>query len=274
MRDIPVSSNLPAFIGISEEGDRVITPMLAGQNDLVKNLRALGNLWNVRVWFDQPVQIIVQRRYVWHDATPEERDSGYTRTASKAPSNIQVTDHVFRGGFFLHGDALCYKFKRTGRHGQYFPVDNVVKYEPVLTSDTCFASFEEFKKKFDPQFISDELVQKLWTEKSNQTGRRYCKNDFRSLGKQGRKTLTRFMENFKGITAGGPDAPGYTTHTKGVTWVLEAEHLSYRHPGRDIRISHTAGLDRVFYSSEYSGCGNGRYGLLVNKHEYLWLEDD
>lgn len=30
----------------------------------------------------------------------------------------------------------------------------------------------------------------------------------------------------------------------------------------------------VYYSSEHMGCLNGRYGLIANRNEYLWLEDD
>jgi len=51
-------------------------------------------------------------------------------------------------------------------------------------------------------------------------------------------------------------------------------HQTNHRLGRDITIEHTLGQGKVYYSSEYQGCGNGRYGLLANKNEFLWLEDD
>jgi hypothetical protein len=56
--------------------------------------------------------------------------------------------------------------------------------------------------------------------------------------------------------------------------ILTQDYQTHHHTGRDIEISHTLGHQYVYYASEFQGCGNGRYGLVANKNEFLHLEDD
>jgi probable HAF family extracellular repeat protein len=104
-------------------------------------------------------------------------------------------------------------------------------------------------------------------------GGKYKPSDFRSIGPVGKRLLKMFLLTFKGVSS--TDQSGYQNTNK--FWNLTEKHYSTSpsaNVGRDVSISHTLGLPKVFYSSEYPGCGNGRYGLLVNKNEYLWIEDD
>jgi hypothetical protein len=173
------------------------------------------------------------------------------------------------------GQSLLYAPNRNARTGYFFPrLELVEKYEIVDTS--CkkdeFDSYEDFKKKFDPYFITDAQIQDLWNSKSAQHGGKYCPSDFHKIGKRGREVLKRFLNSYKGINNGGGE--GYSKSQFGDYTVLSQRYYSYHHTGRDITISHQTNVPMVFYSSEYHGCGNGRYGIVASKSTFLWLEDD
>jgi hypothetical protein len=175
-----------------------------------------------------------------------------------------VSEYTFSKFFNNNGQCgICYVPTRSGRHGYYFPLSKVVRYEPLINSfkEDRFSTYEDFKKKFDRFFITEDEIQKLWNQKSCQHGKQYCPSDFHRLGPRGREVLVRFMRRFKGIEA-DINSEIYETYT------------TLHHFGRDVKISHGTNLPYVYYSSEFQGCGNGRYGLLANKNEFLWLEDD
>ena len=136
-----------------------------------------------------------------------------------------------------------------------------------------FNSYEQFKKKFDTRFITEKVIKELWDGTSAQHGGKYNKNDFRKIGKVGKDVLFRFLAHFKSLDTHTEYYRESTQYDIPV-WVLRREHRTDHRIGRDISISHQTNIDMIHYSSERSGCCNGRYGLLVNENEYLWLEDD
>ena len=281
---IPIPKSLGLLVGLDAGRSAVVEAILKGRDDVQTNLVELSKFWKVRVWFKAPVTIrtITRRRKVALSAS--DIASGYTGAKQCVNSN-EGDVHVF-SGFFLHGSTLCYKVKTGGRRGYHFPsLDLVSSYEPVIDGlvdkTQAFATLEQFTKKFDPLFISDAEILRLWNGTSSQHGGKYVPADFHKIGPVGRKVLEDFMRRFNGVAntdhasyreSVSHDHTGKQPPTS--TYYLEAEHQSYRSPGRDIRISHRLGLGYVHYSSEFSGCGNGRYGLVANRSEFLWLEDD
>lgn len=274
---IPIPENIPLLIGqVQGSAATVVEAILKGRTDLQTNLLELGEHWDVKVWFKEPVELYRIPR--WVKKKEEDGTVSMTKTRSVGSSPI----HVFHG-FFLSGSTphglLCYKFKRTGRHGAHFPnLELVTRYEPVINKDE-FSSYEQFKAKFDLNFITEAYIQNLWNGTSSQHGGKYKPSDFRSIGPVGKRVLKQFLVTFKGVTS--TDQSGYRDNhsplAKGLHWNLTEKYYSTspsQNVGKDISISHTLGQETVFYSSEYPGCGNGRYGLLVNKHTFLWLEDD
>jgi hypothetical protein len=240
------SKNLPLLLGVCKGTDLVIEEILSGKIGLADTLIKLGMICKVRIKFKQPVEIVENRM------------------------RVMYKEYTF-SGFFMCGNSLCYVHRRRGRRGYYMPaLDLIESYEPVITSVNIFTSYESFKARFDTFFITESEIQKLWDGKSSQTGEKYCPGDFKSLGKVGRLCMARFLRSFKGVTSDSVE--GYMTNSYGIT--LRVNHDTYRHTGRDITISHTKGLGYVHYSSEFMDCGNGRYGLIVNRNNYLHLEDD
>lgn len=147
--------------------------------------------------------------------------------------------------------------------------DSIVSYAPVVSSVDTFTSYEAFKRKFDPIFITDSEISKLWNSTSSQTGVKYRPSDFKSLGREGVRLVRRFLNNFKGVQA---DNQGYVN--SGYGDYLSLHHYSNGSRGRDLKVSHNKGGGYVYYASEFPGCGNGTYGLIANKYTYLHLEDD
>jgi hypothetical protein len=197
-------------------------------------------------------------------------------TQSRLGGMKEVTLYVFSKFFDNDGRApLCYLPARNSRRGYYFPsLDKVQGIEPVFDDKKDeFSSFDRFKSKFDSRFITDAEVQKLWDGTSCQHGGKYRPSDFRRLGTEGKRVMARFLARFKNVNE---PTPSYMKRDDHLT--LEEYYNSNGRPssnfGRDIKISHQTNLEWVCYSSEYPGCGNGRYGLIANEHEFLWLEDD
>ena len=130
--------------------------------------------------------------------------------------------------------------------------------------------YEKFKRKFDSRFITPQEIKRLWNGTSAQHGGKYNFNDFRHIGSRGLEVLRKFMRLFKGVNEGG--GAGYIQ--KDGYSILSERYFCYHNLGRDITITHQTNLPWVTYSSEYHNCSNGRYGLIANEKEYLWLEDD
>jgi len=249
---IPVPANLVNLIGESNGLDAVIEQIIRNKNqtdeDVQNNLCVLGRYKKIKVKFTEPQQIVTGHRWK------------------------QVTEHVFNG-FFRGKVCLCYLLKSGGKTGYRFPSLHLVEsYEPVISALKEFASLAEFKKKFDTRFITETEIEKLWNSKSSQHGGKYNKDDFHRIGRRGLEVMQEFLRFFKGVNDGG--GPGYIKREEDGYSIRNKRYLSYHHLGRDISISHQTNLSYVYYSSEYSGCSNGRYGLVANEREFLWLEDD
>jgi len=278
-KNVPTPKNLLELVGLkmSEAQTNIVENILKGQTgtsqtDLRTNLVNLSRYWKVRVWFANPVQIRTGRRY---GQTKYKQEHVFSRFFLSNPYPEQLTnDHA----------QLCYALSRGHKSGYHFgdQINLIVKYEPVLdigdggAESDHFTSYEQFKKKFDLFFITEAEVKKLWDGTSGQHGGKYLKSDFRRLGRQGKWVMKQFLRFFKGISNGG-NIPGYRLETDGQYFITRADYTSMSNRqsfGRDIHMTHQTNLGWVYYASEFVGCGNGRYGLIANKHEFLWLEDD
>jgi hypothetical protein len=192
------------------------------------------------------------------------------------------TSHIING-MFVSGTKdlgqsnpyLCAMKQRKGSTGWHIP-NCVIRYEPLIDTLIYFKSYEEFRKQFDTFFISEAFIKELWAGKSAQTGNKYCKVDFRSIGHEGRRILQRFLVHFKGIES--LDGTGYANRkdeTTGDYKYLHEKYYSYgSRSGRLKTIEHRLGSNRVYYSSEFAGCGNGSYGIVASRSKWLHLEDD
>jgi hypothetical protein len=260
---IPVPSNivnLPSGLHLRPDQTALLDDIRSGRRDLQQTLVDLSLYWKVRVWFTRPVTI---------------------RVSSRREKQV---DECVIPRFFIGQQSqwLCYTVSRRHVRGYQFPaIEKIVKYEPVFdeVSDDAFKSYEEFREKFDLYFITEAQIQSLWNEKSAQHGGQYRKSDFHRIGSKGLRCLERFLGFYRGISNGnGAGRPGYLEKKPDPPYqgyhILSMHAESHHHLGRHITISHQTNIDHVYYASEYDGCANGRYGLLANRREFLWLEDD
>lgn len=262
--------NIGLMVGLKDDNQAAIIERVLKGQSLQDNLIDLSTYWKIKVWFNKPTEIRTPPTWINKVVT----EDGWT---SKTRKYVNVkTEHVIAKFFrSVSSGNFCYMTKRTNRRGYIFPsLESVVKYEIVQdTRDDEFKSYEKFAAKFDRRFITDSQIQGLWNSKSAQHGGRYSPSDFHKIGPKGKRVLNQFLQLFVDINTEGSC---YFEQTyKGQTTKTLSQRLgSYHHFGRDITIAHTLGLPRVSYSSEYHNCGNGRYGLLANKNEFLWMEDD
>jgi hypothetical protein len=237
--------------------DETVSLMLSNPDDHMQNIVRLSKICKVKIKFSQPVNIYPNSRRAIKD----------------------VTEYVF-SDFFLKGDMICYRFKKDGRHGQYLQMQHVESYEPVRTTIDEFNSYEDFKKKFDLYFITEELIKDLWEGTSAQHGEKYKPSDFKPVSKAGKEALNSFLRTFKGVNS--TDITGYTEKDSLVTdegkyHILYGHYFGRSfdcHFSRDVDVSHQIGQNRVFYSSTRTGGGKERNGILATRSTYLWLEDD
>jgi hypothetical protein len=243
----------------------VIERIFKGQTDLETNLLDLSKHWKIKLWFDKVIQI----RTIPHWTKPQKTEHGTTRTRINYKN---APEHTF-SRFFKSNGQLCYAPSRGAKHGYPFEyLESITKYEPVIESASAeFKSYKQFASKFDPRFIDEPTIKDLWDSKSSQHGGKYMPSDFHRIGPQGKKVLADFLRLFKGLTVEGVC---YFESSDKKYKYLSQQHQSHSGQGRDIKVSHTLGIGHVSYASEYHGCGNGRYGLLANEKEFLWLEDD
>lgn len=257
--------NISLAIGL-QTGQEAVAHALQESTNLAKNIGSLGSHFKIKIWFTEPV--IVRCPYThW---TIEDGHTYKTRKCRK-----KVIEHIFNG-FFYQAFSLYYRLRQHGRTGYPFDhLDKIKKWELILQDghkiDT-FNTYEEFKKKFDLFFITEDEIQKLWNGKSSQHGGKYLRSDFHRMGPQGQRLMQQFLRFFKGINEGGDI--GYHKSPHGDYMVCSEHYISSRRPGRDITISHQTNCSIVHYSTEYHGWGNGRYGLVANRQEFLHLEDD
>lgn len=246
-------STLPTLL--NQGNDETLKLMFSNPDDHLQNITRLSKICRVKITFNQPTDIVVNRRKVLRG----------------------ITEHTFPG-FFCKGDTLYYFMKRDGRSGYPLPLSRIKAYEPVGSTVDAFSSYEEFKKKFDLFFISEELIKELWESTSAQHGGKYVPSDFKPISKAGKEALRLFLTRFKGIN--NTDTSTYSERNNingnGTYHICDGNYYGSggSSTSRDIKISHQMGFNRVFYSSEYHRCGNGRYGIIATKSTYLWLEDD
>jgi hypothetical protein len=258
MNKVPIPSDIPLLVGKSADLDKVVATITSRGNPdleiLFKNLCLLTCYVRVKVWLDTPTVI----------------------HSTKRKYNDRATEAII-GKFFEGNCGWGYSSRhekvRKGFHCSDW-VPHITRYEPLIdkalrAKTEGFKSLESFARKFDFRFITLNEIKNLYTGKSSQHGGAYTPNDFRQIGPRGKEVLKRFLLNFKGLDVEGPC---YTEYSGRKSYT--ERYASWHHAGRDISICHTLGVPVVHYSSEYCGCGNGRYGLLVNEHEFLWLEDD
>lgn len=260
---IPIPKNL-ALLATQELNDRekAAIEKVFKSTDLRESLLTLGAVWKVKVWFNCEFEIQIAR----HTTKRKEGDViHWIRNKGSVTSNAHVFNKITTG---IYG-GLLYGTSRRARHGYPFPsLDTVVRYEPVINGRLGeFSSFEDFKAKFDPLFITGTEIHSLWSQNSSQHGGQYKPSDFHRIGPEGLKVLERFLRFFRLNAAKG--TPGYNP-----TCREEYTCMGRGNFGRDIKIEHSIGANYVRYASEYPGCGNGRYGLVANKREFLHTEDD
>lgn len=239
--------NLPLLMAdANKQQAEVLEKVAQGSLSPVECLVALGRHWRIRVKFSQPIDIRTRTTKV------KQAEGSYLWR-----QHIRTDNHVFFKFFLSPTHGLCYGIGR--RHGHPFPITHMSSYEPLPNKTNVFKDYDHFKAKFDMRFITEAEIQKLWSTSSAQTGEQYKPSDFHGLGPRGKQVLKEFLYTFVDVNTTGD---------------LTRHHYTNRHPGRDITVTHNAGKPYVYYSSEYSGCGNGRYGLLANCQEFLHLEDD
>jgi hypothetical protein len=259
-----IPNNLGLFINEEDKRrDEAVKAAFANPGDTEGNLARLGRHWRIDVRFSEPVEVYVNR------------------------FRHKVTDRYTFAGFFEKGGRLHYAVRRyrygtlTGFYAGMVFTSKVVAYDLVPWESSRdgrpFNSFEQFYRRFDRRFITDEKVRELWEGTSSQHGGKYRPSDFHPVGPKGRRVVREFLGKFAGLEATpGPRKDYYETRgeTGGMRYDLSVCERAYKSTGRDIKISHLMGHPLVWYSSEYAGCGNGRYGLLATEKTFLWLEDD
>lgn len=255
MNPVPLPKDLPLLVGKTPSLDNAVATILSRGNPstviLIENLIILSTFVRVKVWFNCPVEI---RKSRW---------------------KIERVTEVIIGKFFNGTTGFGYTTRHNKVRSGYNCgwVNCIIRYEPVFVpskAERGFSSLEAFTRKFDPRFIAPDFIKKLYEGTSAQHGGKYIHADFHRIGPRGKEVLERFLRGFKGLDV---DTPFYCASIHGDKCLSE-HYSSYTHTGRDITIEHKLGSDRIYYSSEYPGCGNGRYGILANMKEFLWLEDD
>jgi len=179
-----------------------------------------------------------------------------------------VTRLKFRSFWYERG-TIWIKNRRRGRYGYPFPSIPLVEKIMPLSDTDRFDTYEAFARRFDPAFNDETFIRSLWDGGSSQHGGPFRPSDFKTIGKAGKRLLSRFLRCYeqdgKLVVTGGPGA-----------W-LSMEHSAESAAGRDIKIEHhpgTTGPRRTFWTSEFAGCANGQYYVLANRHRILHLEND
>jgi len=262
-------ANIALMVGEEREWKReVVGKVLKSGFSLKENILQLGRMWALHLWFKNPIKVVT--------VVPRKRfiENGRNCIVIGGRREVEKTNHVFNGFFESKFGGLCYTLRSNSRTGYYFQrhwYELIDKYEVVVPGDTTL-SLDKFAVRFDRRFITDSEINNLWSHNSSQHGGKYNLKDFKRLGSVGKQVMGRFLKNFKGVT--NTDSTGYRSMDN-EHYLSEYRHsFSRNHFGRDIKIEHRLGNDSVWYSSELPGCGNGSYGLIANKHEWLHLEDD
>lgn len=242
-----ILDKLPLYMGKKVGMDNVIESLLRGVT--IQSMVQLSYFMKIKFKFIHPVSFL------------------------KFRTRVESDTHTFNMIYNV-GDKLYYGNKINSRYGYPIPINLIESWEPIPKPDREFKSEKEFTKKFDLRFIKEDAIHQLWIKGSSMHNGHFRKSDFRKMGKAGKGVFGNFLKGFKGINLNLlPERDAYRKSPYGEYHVYSEKYYG-RGSGRDISISHQTNTDKVYYSSEFVGCGNGRYGLLANKKEYLWLEDD
>ncbi len=241
-------NNLPIMIGINPEADKIIASELNGELSIKESLSRLSKFFLIRAWFKEPIRL----------------------------KNKEVEVYTFKSFFISTQGYLCYANRKEPRTGKIFYDTHLITKLEFFEEkkDIKFKCFKDFKKRFDTRFIKEEQILSLWHSKSSQHGGQYTKNDIRKINKRGKEVMDLFLKHFTTIDEKDDYYRKSSVFENEDVWVHTTRHQSDTNTGRDISISHQTNAPHVYYSSEQHKTCNGRYGLIVNKNEYLWLEDD
>lgn len=170
--------------------------------------------------------------------------------------------------FIAENGVIAYLSGRQKRRGYSFPIyDKIseiieVKKRPAPTN---ISNAKTILKKLHPNAWSDlkkEMIDVIENNIINQdfewhfTGKLKFRNISSLLPTYEKERLKRAFENKEQFR-----------------WSRSTNH----HLGRDLSISCEVGSDgefRAFFSSEYMGCGNGDYWLLLNPTTAIYYEAD
>lgn len=175
-------------------------------------------------------------------------------------------------GFFISGGHICYLTSRQKRHGYYIHGSDLMYIKslelvPKSTYDTR-KNAKSILKKIHPNAwlpIKHELEAFINGEKEENEMHEYCKGKVRYYSQSIKKLLgeseyNKLVESFEEQTPYKWSRPSYS-----------------RGNGRDLSISceiNNDGLYRAYFSSEFKGCCNGDYYLLLNPNKAIFYERD
>jgi hypothetical protein len=174
--------------------------------------------------------------------------------------------------FFISGCRLCFMTSRQKRYGSLVHGSDLtfMKSLELVTKPTYDTkkNAESILKRIHPNAwspVKDELEAFINGEKEENKLHEYCKGKVRYYGKSIKKLLgvskyNKLVESFENQT---PYKWSRRSYSRG--------------NGRDLSISceiNNDGLYRAYFSSEFKGCLNGDYFLLLNPNKAIYYERD
>lgn len=155
---------------------------------------------------------------------------------------------------------LCYSCRVDPRHGRYVTKEMYENAESI----TLFSESDMYDDKKVRQFVG-KFHKNLW------------ENIKKELMDDPKKMKDRYYNNYA-TTNISRKFPTYVM-TELAKAIEEKKDFSYQQCGekRDLSVQTKMGEDGVFrawFSSEYAGCGNGSYYLLINPTTAAFREDD
>jgi hypothetical protein len=112
-------------------------------------------------------------------------------------------------------------------------------------------TFEQFRKKFDTRFISEENILKIFNDEYKHTFK------FAYPSKTGKTLLKAFCKHFGNI---------YTD-------TLNTYYTHYGNNGKNIFVKHDVGEKQVVYQS-YSKYSETKYYIVANPNLLIYVETD
>ena len=191
----------------------------------------------------------------------ENKDKRFTVTFEngKVMKNIKF--------FLSESETIAYLSGRQKRRGYAFPIyDNIIEIEVIKKKEhTDIDNAKIILKKIHSNVWDD-----LKEEMNNVIKTGIIDNDFKFhfRGKLNLKNITKYLSSSEKERLKN----AFETKTP-FTWKRYTTH----HSGRDLSISVESGSDgkfRAYFSSEFMGCGNGDYWLLLNPTTAIYYETD